>query len=124
MHKDPLQYAFAGREGREEGFSPEGQEFMPVFDANHVDLVLSAHLHTYRDRGRIYDFRRAETGPYYIITGVAGDVRYRDCGKYIRWTSILHHSRKPIITLSWKREKMLLLLQAILRTGRKCISPL
>lgn len=28
------------------------------------------------DRGRIYDFRRAETGPYYIITGVAGDVRY------------------------------------------------
>ena len=39
MHKDPLQYAFAGREGREEGFSPEGQEFMPVFDANHVDLV-------------------------------------------------------------------------------------
>lgn len=76
MHKDPLQYAFAGREGREEGFSPEGQEFMPVFDANHVDLVLSAHLHTYRDRGRIYDFRRAETGPYYIITGVAGDVRY------------------------------------------------
>lgn len=39
-------------------------------------------------------------------------------------TSILHHSRKPIITLSWKREKMLLLLQAILRTGRKCISPL
>lgn len=76
MHKDPLQYAFAGREGREEGFSPEGQEFMPVFDASHVDLVLSAHLHTYRDRGRIYDFRRAETGPYYIITGVAGDVRY------------------------------------------------
>ena len=37
---------------------------------------LSAHLHTYRDRGRIYDFRRAETGPCYIITGVAGDVRY------------------------------------------------
>lgn len=49
---------------------------MSVFDASHVDLVLSAHLHTYRDRGRIYDFRRAETGPYYIITGVAGDVRY------------------------------------------------
>lgn len=76
MHKDPLQYAFAEREGRDEGFSPEGKEFMPNFDANHVDLVLSAHLHTYRDRGRIHDFRRAETGPYYIITGVAGDVRY------------------------------------------------
>lgn len=76
MHKDPLQYAFAKREGREEGFSEEGKEFMPIFDANHVDLVLSAHLHTYRDRGHIYDFKRAEKGPYYIITGVAGDVRY------------------------------------------------
>ena len=125
MHKDPLQYAFAGREGREEGFSPEGQEFMPVFDASHVDLVLSAHLHTYRDRGRIYDFRRAETGTFAIsLPGWPGMCAIRGCGKHIRWTSILHHSRKPIITLSWKREKMLLLLQAILRTGRKCISPL
>lgn len=112
------------QEGREEGFSPEGQEFMPVFDASHVDLVLSAYLHTYRDRGRIYDFRRAETGPYYIITGVAGDVRYPGLWKAHSLNIYLHHSRKPIITLSWKREKMLLLLQAILRTGRKCISPL
>ena len=91
----------------------------------HVDLVLSAHLHTYRDRGRIYDFRRAETVIFAIsLPGWPGMCAIRGCGKHIRWTSILHHSRKPIITLSWKREKMLLLLQAILRTGRKCISPL
>ncbi len=76
MHKDPLQYAFATREGRTEGFSEEGKEFMPIFDRRKVDLVLSAHLHTYRDRGHIYDFKRSDQGPYYILTGVAGDVRY------------------------------------------------
>ncbi|MGO5490971.1 metallophosphoesterase [Acidaminococcus sp. HCP3S3_H5] len=80
MHKDPLQYAFdpATRPGRDraEGFSPEGREWMPLFDRYGVDLVLSAHLHTYRNRGKIYDFQRADHGPSYIITGVAGDVRY------------------------------------------------
>lgn len=80
MHKDPLQYGFnpETRPGREraEGFSPEGREWMPLFDQYGVDLVLSAHLHTYRNRGKIYDFQRADHGPSYIITGVAGDVRY------------------------------------------------
>ena len=76
MHKDPFQYAFSQREGREEGFSEEGKIFMPVYDEYGVDLVLSAHLHTYRDRGRVTGFERSENGPYYIITGVAGDVRY------------------------------------------------
>ena len=97
---------------------------MPVFDASHVDLVLSAHLHTYRDRGRIYDFRRAETGPYYIITGVAGDVRYP--GLWKAHSLDIYFAPQPETDnyLVMKREKMFLLLQAILRTGRKCISPL
>lgn len=78
MHKDPLQYGFepANRPHREEGFSEEGKEFMPIFDKNGVDLVLSAHLHTYRDRGHIYDFQRSEKGPVYIILGLGGNVRY------------------------------------------------
>lgn len=76
MHKDPLQYRIAKRPERKEGFSPEGEAFMPIFDANGVDAVLSAHLHTYRDRGHIYDFKRSAEGPLYVITGVAGDVRY------------------------------------------------
>jgi len=78
MHKDPLQYAFKHREGREEGFSDEGRAWMPVFDKYGVDLVLSAHLHTYRNRGHIRDFRRDERGPLYVLTGVAGNVRYPD----------------------------------------------
>ena len=77
MHKDPLQYGFANRpEPREEGFSPEGKDWMPLFDEYGVDVVLSAHLHTYRDRGHIADFKRNPQGPLYIITGVAGNVQY------------------------------------------------
>lgn len=77
MHKDPLQYSFANRpEPREEGFSPEGRLWMPLFDQYGVDAVLSAHLHTYRDRGHIRNFQRDESGPLYLITGVAGNVQY------------------------------------------------
>lgn len=77
MHKDPLQYGFANRpEPREEGFSPEGRLWMPLFDQYGVDAVLSAHLHAYRDRGHIRNFQRDESGPLYLITGVAGNVQY------------------------------------------------
>lgn len=77
MHKDPLQYAFQNRpEPREEGIAEEGRDWMPLFDQYQVDVVLSAHLHTFRDRGHIKDFRRNADGPLYIITGVAGNVRY------------------------------------------------
>lgn len=77
MHRDPLQYGFANRpQPREEGFSPEGRLWMPLFDQYGVDAVLSAHLHTYRDRGHIRNFQRDESGPLYLITGVAGNVQY------------------------------------------------
>lgn len=77
MHKDPLQYGFANRpQPREEGFSPEGRLWMPLFDQYGVDAVLSAHLHTYRDRGHIRNFQRDKSGPLYLITGVAGNVQY------------------------------------------------
>ena len=77
MHKDPLQYGFANQpQPREEGFSPEGRLWMPLFDQYGVDAVLSAHLHTYRDRGHIRNFQRDESGPLYLITGVAGNVQY------------------------------------------------
>jgi hypothetical protein len=49
---------------------------MPLFDDLGVDAVLSAHLHTYRNRGHIKDFQRDPAGPLYILTGVAGNVRY------------------------------------------------
>lgn len=76
MHKDPLQYRIHNRPERAEGFSDEGRAWMPLFDAAGIDLVLSAHLHTYRNRGHIKNFRRDAAGPLYILTGVAGNVRY------------------------------------------------
>ncbi len=76
MHKDVLQYRIASRPERQEGFSPEGDAFMPIFDRAGVDAVLTAHLHTYRNRGHIRHFQRDGGGPLYILTGVAGDVRY------------------------------------------------
>ena len=82
MHKDVLRYGFLTRKTpREEGISEEGNIFMPLFDQYGVDVVLTAHLHTYRNRGRIYNFARSDKGPLYILTGVAGDVRYPNLWK-------------------------------------------
>ena len=49
---------------------------MPLFDKLGINVVFSAHLHTYRNRGQLYDFKPASHGPLYILTGVAGNVRY------------------------------------------------
>ena len=76
MHKDPLQYRIANRPERQEGFSDEGRAWMPLFDEAGIDVVFSAHLHTYRNRGHIKNFERDTSGPLYILTGVAGNVRY------------------------------------------------
>uniref|UniRef100_UPI004025C6A1 fibronectin type III domain-containing protein n=1 Tax=Megasphaera sp. TaxID=2023260 RepID=UPI004025C6A1 len=77
MNKDPIENGIANRpQPREEGFSPEGRLWMPLFDQYGVDAVLSAHLHTYRDRDHIRNFQRDESGPLYLITGVAGNVQY------------------------------------------------
>ena len=76
IHKDVLQYRINGRPDRKEGFSDVGEIFMPEFDSLGVDVVFTAHLHTYRNRGRIKNFQRDETGPLYILTGLSGNVRY------------------------------------------------
>ncbi len=76
MHKDVLQYANKRRTDRSSGISDIGRVFMPLFDKYNVDVVLTAHLHTYRRRDHIYNFQPDTKGPLYIITGVAGNVRY------------------------------------------------
>ena len=79
MHKDVLQYRINGRPERAEGIDEDnGRVWMPVFDELGIDVVFTAHLHTYRNRGHIYGFekRTAKKGPLYILTGVAGNVRY------------------------------------------------
>ena len=76
LHKDVLQYRIKKRPERKEGFSDVGEIFMPEFDALGVDAVFTAHLHTYRNRGRLKNFSNDETGPLYILTGLSGNVRY------------------------------------------------
>lgn len=79
MHKDVLQYRINGRPERTEGIDEDnGRVWMPVFDELGIDIVFSAHLHTYRNRGHIYGFEKGaeKKGPLYILTGVAGNVRY------------------------------------------------
>jgi hypothetical protein len=44
-------------------------------------VVLTGHLHTYRNRGHIYNYRRDSRGPLYILTGVAGDVQSKNLWK-------------------------------------------
>ena len=79
MHKDVLQYRINGRPERQEGIDEEnGRVWMPIFDELAIDVVFSAHLHTYRNRGHIFGFEKTpdKKGPLYILTGVAGNVRY------------------------------------------------
>ncbi|MBR2179004.1 MAG: metallophosphoesterase family protein [Selenomonadaceae bacterium] len=76
IHKDVLQYRIKGRPERLEGFSDIGTLLMPLFDELKIDIVFTAHLHTYRDRGHIYNFEHNPNGSLYILTGLAGDVRY------------------------------------------------
>ncbi len=76
VHKDVLQYRINGRPERREGFSDVGEVFMPEFDSLNVDAVFTGHLHTYRNRGRLKNFRPDETGALYILTGLSGNVRY------------------------------------------------
>ena len=76
MHRDPFQYAFDRPDAsRAAGVDDEGVLFMPIFDEFNVDLVLSAHLHSYRNRGHVRNFERDASGPLYILTGIAGDAR-------------------------------------------------
>lgn len=76
MHRDPFQYAIDRPDAsRDVGFNEEGVLFMPIFDEFNVDLVLSAHLHSYRNRGHVRNFNRDASGPLYILTGIAGDTR-------------------------------------------------
>lgn len=76
IHRDVLQYKINGRDDWKEGISSVGVEFMPEFDYWNVDVVFTAHLHTYRNRGHIKNFKEDPDGSLYILTGVSGDVRY------------------------------------------------
>lgn len=50
--------------------------FLPLFDELEIDLVLTGHLHTYRNAGKIFEQKTSERGTHYILCGRAGDQNY------------------------------------------------
>lgn len=79
QHRDIFMYAFSkesGRPQRETRLQDYSRQLMPLYEKYNVDAVLSAHLHTYRRRVPLRNFAPAEDGITYILTGVAGNVRY------------------------------------------------
>lgn len=77
MHKDVIAYdEYQAGTGHAGGISDVGHDFMKAFDALGIDLVLTGHMHTYRNRGHIYDEKPADHGPVYLMFGPAGNERY------------------------------------------------
>lgn len=77
MHKDVIAYdEYQPGTGHTGGISDVGHDFMKSFDALGIDLVLTGHMHTYRNRGHIYDEKPSDHGPTYLMFGPAGNERY------------------------------------------------
>ncbi|MBR2216414.1 MAG: metallophosphoesterase family protein [Selenomonadaceae bacterium] len=76
MHKDILAYGQNSYTGGYGGIDIIGHDFMATFEELNIDLVLSAHLHTYRNRGHIFQGKRAAHGPYYVLCGLSGNAHY------------------------------------------------
>lgn len=119
VHRDVLQYKINGRDDWLEGISEVGINFMPEFDFWNVDLVLTAHLHTYRNRGHIRNFIEDPTGPLYILTGVSGDVRYP--GLWVNHTLDKYVAPQPETDnfLTIEGDEKTLLIKSFLPDGKK-----
>ena len=62
---------------RQNDFVDEAKNyFLPLFDELEIDLVLTGHLHTYRNAGKIFERKKSEHGTTYILCGRAGDQNY------------------------------------------------
>ena len=69
MHKDIYDYA-------QDKFNDIAEKFCDLFDELEIDLVFTGHLHTYRNRGKIFARKKSLNGTTYILCGRAGDQKY------------------------------------------------
>ena len=122
QHRDIFMYAFSKESGRPERatfFLDFSHQLMPLYEKYGVDAVLSAHLHTYRRRMPLRNFAPSEDGITYILTGVAGNVRYPKLWGDFAWDA----ARAPrpetanYMTLEVSQEK--LLFKAFLPDGKQ-----
>ena len=69
MHKDIYDYA-------QDKFNDIADKFLELFDELEIDVVFTGHLHTYRNRGKIFARKKSTRGTTYILCGRAGDQKY------------------------------------------------
>lgn len=69
MHKDIYDYA-------QDTFNDIADRFLELFDELEIDLVFTGHLHTYRNRGKIFARKKSARGTTYILCGRSGDQKY------------------------------------------------
>lgn len=71
MHKDIYDYG-------QDKFNDIADKFCELFDELEIDLVFTGHLHTYRNRGKIFARKKSARGTTYILCGRAGDQKYTE----------------------------------------------
>lgn len=122
QHRDIFMYSFSKESGRPERatfFLDFSRQLMPLYEKYGVDVVLSAHLHTYRRRLPLRNFVPSADGITYILTGVAGNVRYPKLWGDFAWD--VARAPQPetanYMTLEVSQEK--LLFRAFLPDGKR-----
>ena len=124
MHRDILLYGFGPESGREQTqthFLDFSYQLLPVFEKYKVDAVLTAHLHTYRRRVPLQNFAPAPQGAgiTYILTGVAGDVRYPKLWGDFAWDAATAPKPETANYMTLKADEKALEFKAFLPDGRQ-----
>ena len=124
MHRDIFLYGFGPESGREQTqthFLDFSYQLLPVFEKYKVDAVLTAHLHTYRRRVPLQNFAPAPQGAgiTYILTGVAGDVRYPKLWGDFDWDAATAPKPETANYMTLKADEQALEFKAFLSDGRQ-----
>lgn len=124
MHRDIFIYGFGPESGRAQSktyFLDFSYQLMPVFEKYKVDAVLTAHLHTYRRRVPLQNFAPAPQGSgiTYILTGVAGDVRYPKLWGNFEWDAATAPKPETANYMTLKADEKSLEFKAFLPDGKQ-----
>lgn len=124
MHRDIFLYGFGPESGRAQTkthFLDFSYQLMPVFEKYKVDAVLTAHLHTYRRRVPLQNFAPAPQGEgiTYILTGVAGSVRYPKLWGDFEWDAATAPKPETANYMTLKADEESLEFKAFLPDGKQ-----
>ncbi|MGM9570189.1 MAG: metallophosphoesterase, partial [Phascolarctobacterium sp.] len=122
QHRDIFMYAFSkesGRPQRETSLQDYSRQLMPLYEKYNVDAVLSAHLHTYRRRVPLRNFAPSEDGIIYILTGVAGNVRYPKLWGDFAWDAARAPQPETANYMTMEVDNNKLLFKAFLPDGKQ-----